>query len=155
MSRRLRRKNFTVLAIALACLTLVGPASAAKRSKDGTRRVTADEQLAFGVDMAKRGLWREALFRFQRARQLEPGQPRVLNNLAVAYEAVGEFETALDHYKMALQADPGNRDLKKNYARFVEFYQSFKPEGEKDSDSSGEAGGDEGQSSVASAAGGA
>ena len=138
MSRRRRRKHFALLTIAVAALMLASSATAAKRSKQKSRRVTAEEQLAFGVDMAKRGLWREALFRFQRARQLEPSQPRVLNNLAVAYEAVGEFESALEHYKMALQADPGNRDLKKNYARFVEFYQSFKPPEQEEADAAPE-----------------
>ena len=30
-------------------------------------------QLRFGVDMARRGLWREAMFRFEQARELRPG----------------------------------------------------------------------------------
>ena len=90
----------------------------------------ADEQLAFGVDMAKRGLWSEALFRFRQAEKAQPGNPRVLNNLAVAYEAVGLFEEALATYQQALKADPANRELRRNYARFIEFYQAFKPEEE-------------------------
>ena len=77
--------------------------------------------------MAKRGLWNEALFRFKRAGFLRPGDPRILNNLAVAYEAVGDFDQALETYKKALRADPGDQELKRNYARFVEFYQSFRP----------------------------
>lgn len=86
----------------------------------------ASEQLEFGVTMAKRGLWSEALFRFQQAERLEPANSRVLNNLAVAYEANGMFEKALEAYQKALKTDPGSRDLKENYSRFVEFYQSFK-----------------------------
>lgn len=89
-----------------------------------------DEQLAFGVQMARRGLWSEALFRFKQAEETRPGDPKILNNLAVAYEAVGLFEEALDTYKEALEADPANRELRRNYARFIEFYQSFKPEEE-------------------------
>ena len=123
----LRRRKITAVATLVVAGFLVAPTLSAKKSKPRPRRVTASEQMAFGVDMAKRGLWREALFRFQRARQLDPNLPRVLNNLAVAYEAVGDFDRALEHYKMALAADPSNRDLKKNYARFVEFYQSFRP----------------------------
>ena len=91
----------------------------------------ADEQLKFGVDMAKRGLWSEALFRFRQADKAQPGNPKVLNNLAVAYEAVGLFEEALETYQAALKADPANRELRRNYARFIEFYQSFKPEEEE------------------------
>ena len=87
-------------------------------------------QLGFGVDMAKRGLWSEALFRFRQAEKAEPGNPRVLNNLAVAYEAVGLFEEALETYQAALKVDPANREVRRNYARFIEFYQSFKPDEE-------------------------
>jgi len=90
----------------------------------------AESQLGFGVDMAKRGLWSEALFRFRQAEKEAPSNPRVLNNLAVAYEAVGLFEEALETYKAALKADPANRELRRNYARFIEFYQSFKPKEE-------------------------
>ncbi len=86
----------------------------------------ADKQLEFGVDMAKRGLWAEALFRFKRAEQSMPSSPTVLNNLAVASEAVGRFEEALEYYKRG--AASGNRELRKNYSRFLEFYQGFKPD---------------------------
>ena len=87
---------------------------------------SAGSQLAFGVDMARRGLWNEALFRFHQAEQLDPQNPRVQNNLGVAYEAAGDFDKALEHYKKALQLSPENREMKANYARFVEFYQSYK-----------------------------
>jgi tetratricopeptide (TPR) repeat protein len=83
-------------------------------------------QLGFGVDMARRGLWSEALFRFQQAERLEPQSPRVLNNLAVAYEATGDFDKALDYYKRALQIAPNSREARANYSRFVEFYQGFR-----------------------------
>ncbi len=86
------------------------------------------EQVAFGVDMARRGLWSEALFRFEQAAASSPQDAQVLNNLAVACEAVGQFERALETYRAALKAEPGNRELKQNYARFVEFYQGFRPQ---------------------------
>jgi Tfp pilus assembly protein PilF len=89
---------------------------------------SAQSQLAFGVDMAKRSLWSEALFRFHQAERLDPNNPRALNNLAVAYEAVGDYQKALEHYQKALKQSPDNRDLRANYTRFVEFYQGFKPD---------------------------
>lgn len=84
-------------------------------------------QLAFGVDMAKRGLWSEALFRFEQAKLLEPGRVSVLNNLAICYEAGGRFEEALATYREALRLAPENRVVKQNYSRFAEFYQGFRP----------------------------
>ncbi len=92
----------------------------------------AGSQLAFGVDMARRGLWSEALFRFHQAAQLEPQNPRVLNNLGVAYEATGDYDKALSFYQQALKVEPNNRELRANYGRFVEFYQAYKGKEGKD-----------------------
>jgi hypothetical protein len=86
-------------------------------------------QLAFGVDMAKRGLWSEALFRFHEAERADPQNPRVHNDLGVAYEAQGDFDQALQHYRKALQLAPNDRDVRANYTRFAEFYQAFKGQG--------------------------
>jgi tetratricopeptide (TPR) repeat protein len=94
-------------------------------------------QLAFGVEMARRGLWSEALFRFHQAESLDPRNPRVLNNLGVAYEATGEYDKALGYYKQALQIDPNNRELRANYGRFVEFYQAFQGKEGKDKKTGG------------------
>jgi Tfp pilus assembly protein PilF len=109
------------LAAALALLALAAtglPALAAPK---------VNQQLEFGVEMARRGLWSEALFRFDQALRLDPSNPRILNNMAVAYEAIGQFEKALTTYQEALKVAPGNADLKKNYAQFLEFYQGFRP----------------------------
>ncbi len=91
----------------------------------GGRSRSVESQLAFGVDMAQRGLWQEALFRFQQARQAEGGSARVLNNVAVAYEALGRFEEALETYREALAVAPGDSGLKRNYSQFLEFYQGY------------------------------
>ena len=113
---------------AAASLLLGSALLVASCASSGASAAGADRQLEFGVDMAQRGLWSEALFRFERAQRLDPNSFRVLNNLAVAYEANGRFDDALATYRRALALDPANRDLRRNYARFVEFYQSFRPE---------------------------
>jgi hypothetical protein len=91
----------------------------------GTQTPSAQRQLSFGVDMARRELWSEALFRFHQAEVLDPQNPRIQNNLAVAYEATGDFEQALKHYQQALRLDPNNRDLRANWTRFSQFYSAF------------------------------
>ncbi|MEM6454469.1 MAG: tetratricopeptide repeat protein [Acidobacteriota bacterium] len=88
---------------------------------------TTDSQMLFGTRMAQRGLWAEALFRYRQAEQLDPNNPRNLNNIAVAYEALGQFDNALAYYQRAVKAAPGNKELRQNYARFVEFYRAFRP----------------------------
>jgi tetratricopeptide (TPR) repeat protein len=92
---------------------------------------TAASQMRFGVRMAEKGLWSEAIFRFQQAEGLGGGtDPQVLNNLAVASEALGRFEDALGYYRRALELAPGNRELKANYDRFVSFYESYRARAE-------------------------
>ena len=59
-----------------------------------------------GVRAAQRGYWQEALFRFERARELEPNNGEMLNNLAVALEALGRYDDALATYKQALKDAP-------------------------------------------------
>ncbi|HET7712760.1 MAG TPA: tetratricopeptide repeat protein [Thermoanaerobaculia bacterium] len=75
----------------------------------------------FGVRMARMNLWREAMFRFKRAVQLDPASAMAHNNLAVAYEANGDFENALTEYREALRLDRSNQYIQKNYSRFIEF----------------------------------
>lgn len=98
---------------------------------------TAEDQVRFGVEMARRGLWEEALFRFERAHRLAPNDARVLNNVAVAHEASGDYEKALEAYREALRLSPTDPELRRNYARFAEFYGSFRPAEEGGSDGLG------------------
>src|SRR4051794_35175002 len=79
------------------------------------------QQENFGVEMARMNLWREAMFRFQRAIAINPGDAMAHNNLAVAYEANGDFEKARREYLEALKLDRNNAYIQKNYSRFVEF----------------------------------
>ena len=78
-------------------------------------------QSGFGVEMARMNLWREAMFRFQRAIELKPDDAQAYNNLAVAYEANGDFENAAKAYRDAMRLDKSNQFIQKNYSRFVEF----------------------------------
>ena len=111
------------LVLGLLGLALLVPgAVVAKASKGGG----VSAQLDFGAKMAQRGLWNEALFRFRQAELLEPENVRAINNVAVALEAVGKFDDALVAYQRALKVDPSNLEVKRNYGRFAEFYQSYK-----------------------------
>ena len=80
-----------------------------------------DTQEKFGVRMARMNLWREALFRFQRAVEIDPEDAMAHNNLAVAYEANGDFENAGKQYREAMRLDKANPYIQKNYSRYIEF----------------------------------
>ncbi len=123
--------RFAPLALAMGMSAACGSSGAPQES--------AKSQLSFGTQMAQRGLWNEALFRFRQAEKLESSNGRVWNNVAVAYEATGNYEEALKSYRRALDLAPGDQEIKRNYARFVEFYQSFKPK--KDGDAPKQEGG--------------
>ena len=103
----------------LSVLLLVAALAAAGCSSGGTE--SAETQEKFGVRMARMNLWREAQFRFLRAVQLNPADALAHNNLAVAYEANGDFENALKEYREAIRLDKSNQYIQKNYSRFVEF----------------------------------
>ena len=95
-------------------------------------------ELREGVRAAQRGYWQEALFRFEKARAVEPSDPEVLNNVAVALEALGRYDDALAAYKKALDGPSKPSALRRNYARFAEFYTSY-AKGAKPKEGSGAA----------------
>jgi hypothetical protein len=104
--------------VALAAIMAVALTACSHGHADLRKPATQDD---FGVQMAKMNLWREAMFRFQRAVELNPGDAMAHNNLAVAYEANGEFEKAAREYREALKLDRSNQYIQKNYSRYTEF----------------------------------
>ena len=108
-------KGMLRLSILFATLTL---SIGCSHNSDLTRPAAQDN---FGVQMARMNLWREAMFRFERAVEINPSDAQAHNNLAVAYEANGDFEKARKEYLEALKLDRSNPYIQKNYSRFVEF----------------------------------
>ena len=106
-----------ILCGSVVAAAVVMAAGCASRS-DVTKHQTQDN---FGVRMAKMNLWREAMFRFRRAVEINPSDAMAHNNLAVAYEANGDFDGARKEYLEALKLDRSNAYIQKNYSRYVEF----------------------------------
>jgi Flp pilus assembly protein TadD len=92
------------------------------------------QQLRFGVDVAKRGLWAEARFRFERAVALDPANASAFNNLAVACEQQGDFEKARQAYEEALRLKPGHRQIQQNYDLFREADEKRKRDDKPEAD---------------------
>lgn len=123
------KRAFTTSSLVLAALLVLFVGLACRSG--GADLSDASTQRRFGVRMAKMNLWREAMFRFKRATQIEPDNAMAHNNLAVAYEATGDFDAAAKEYREALRLDRSNEYIQKNYSRYVEFMQRGKKREQK------------------------
>ncbi len=102
------------LVIALALVSTI-PLSADRRSE-------SKAQVAFGIELAQKGLWKEAEFRWEKAVELDPTYSSAWNNLGIAYEQQGKFADALKAYEKAKTLDPRNNFIIQNYDLFREIY---------------------------------
>ena len=84
-------------------------------------RGKSKEQIEFGIKVAQLGLWNEALYRWQKATELDPTYAAAWNNLAIAYEHDGKFDDAKKAYEKALQLEPKNLMIRQNYDLFKEI----------------------------------
>jgi Flp pilus assembly protein TadD len=84
-------------------------------------RTDAKSQVAFGIDVAQRGLWREAIYRWERAVEIDPTYGAAYNDLAVAYEHEGQLDKARKAYEKALEIEPNNTQIRQNYELFKEI----------------------------------
>lgn len=75
--------------------------------------------LKFAARMAKDGNWGEARYRWQKAAAVDPENPFILNNIAVALEAEGEHEEAKGYYTEALALSDGNDWIEDNALRLA------------------------------------
>lgn len=105
-------------AVTLCVLVTFGvvPLWAASNAKE------AREEMRFGYKVAREGYWQEALMRFRQADELKPGDPEILNNIAVALEATGDYEGARETYGRAMTIAPGSVVLRRNFQEFEQFY---------------------------------
>ena len=85
------------------------------------QRGQAKQQVEFGIQVAQRGLWKEAIYRWERAAQLDPTYAAAFNNLAVAYEHEGQLSKARVAYEKALALEPNNALVRQNYDLFKEI----------------------------------
>jgi Tfp pilus assembly protein PilF len=81
----------------------------------------AKSQVEFGINVAQRGLWREAIYRWEKATQLDPTYAAAYNDLAIGYEHEGQLDKARKAYEKALELDPNNSQVRQNYELFKEI----------------------------------
>ena len=84
-------------------------------------RADARAQVEFGIEVAQKGLWREAIHRWERATNLDQTYAAAWNNLGIAYEHEGLFDKARNAYETALDIEPTNTMIQQNYDLFREI----------------------------------
>src|SRR5687767_9284402 len=81
---------------------------------------SSEDEVQFGITAARRGLWNEARFRFEKAVALAPDNAEALNNLAISLEQQGAFERAREAYEKALKLKPDSVYIQQNFDLFRE-----------------------------------
>jgi tetratricopeptide (TPR) repeat protein len=113
---QMNKRVLSACLMAAIALGLTAPLSA------GDARSEAKAQVEFGIEVAQKKLWREAVYRFEKAVETDPTYPAAWNNLAIAYEQAGNFNDANKAYSKAVELDPGNLLIRQNYDLFKEIY---------------------------------
>ena len=105
----------------VACLITIAFAALGSGRREGSKA-----EMRFGSEAAERGLWREAAFRWERVLKSDPANPRLHNNLAVAYESLGQWDQARKAYEEARRLDPDSKEIKSNFESFRALCKSIK-----------------------------
>jgi Flp pilus assembly protein TadD len=85
------------------------------------QRDDARQQVEFGIEVAQKGLWKEAVYRWERATQLDPTYAQAFNNLAIGYEQLGQMDKAKAAYDRARALAPDNAYIRQNIELFKEL----------------------------------
>lgn len=117
-SSRYSERN-PVMALRVAACAAVVLLSAAPALADA--RADAKAQVAFGINVAQRGLWREAIYRWEKAVAIDPTYAAAHNDLAIAYEHEGQLDKARRAYERALDLEPNNVQIRQNFDLFKEI----------------------------------
>jgi len=111
---------FRIAAYAAVALLSASPAFA-------DARADAKEQVTFGINVAQRGLWREAIYRWEKAIEIDPTYAAAHNDLAIAYEHEGQLDKARKAYEKALDLEPNNVQIRQNFELFKEINDRTSP----------------------------
>ena len=105
MKNSMRRNGLFLAVVALFGLALAGPLQAA----GGGSSTPKNPDFAAGAKLVAAGDYMAALPLLEKAVATEPGNADAQNYLGYNHRKLGNREKALEHYQLALQADPEHR----------------------------------------------
>ena len=117
-SSRYSERN-SVMALRIVACAAVAVLSAAPAFADA--RGDAKQQVAFGINVAQRGLWREAIYRWEKAVEIDPTYAAAHNDLE------GQLDKARKAYEKALDLEPNNVQIRQNFELFKEINDRTSP----------------------------
>ena len=91
---------------ALASVLVAGLAVASATPLRADARSDAREQVEFGISVAQRGLWREAIYRWEKAVELDDSYSWAWRELAELRSLEGNHENAEAAFKKATELEP-------------------------------------------------
>lgn len=114
------------LVLGCACFLVSIAASAAPPAGSTPSKSEIAKQIKFGTEMARQGNWHEAIFRWRRALAADPNNPRLHNNIAVAYESLGQYDKADAEYRTAASLPGAPEEIGRNRDLFDKFFSRYK-----------------------------
>ena len=105
--------KLVIIPILIAGIFIVGACS--------TRSVPKTE-FEFANKLAQDDLWKEAQYRWNQLLEKGKESAALYNNIAVAFEKMGEFEEAEKAYQKAMKLSPNNSTIKNNYNKLYYHY---------------------------------
>lgn len=111
------KRAVTVLAAGL-CLLAGCTTTDSQRSKPQPERA-AELNLELGVDYLRKGNLQQAKDKIDRALDQNPRYGRAHAVAGMLYDRLGETNKADSHFQRAVALDPGNPEIKNNYAAYL------------------------------------
>jgi Flp pilus assembly protein TadD len=101
------KPSVTVLAVFLGLVFLGGPARA--NDKDSVERRPKSPSYEAGRKAVEAKDFKSSLAHLTKAAQETPDDADVHNLLGYSYRKVGQFDQAMEHYRLALKLEPNHR----------------------------------------------